>query len=200
MYLCQTCNIEKPQEEMQRSQGNRGLNFKSILCKNCKRLKVNAKKIEWSKNYYYPKHRAELIVKNNIRKNKYRDENREEYLEKSHNYYVRNKDQVLSRNTKWYRENKGAKNALTAKRRALKKEATPKWLSNFDKDYIRHLYIQARALTDLTGEVHEVDHIIPLQSELVCGFHSPINLQILTKTENRKKDNNIPSELICQIH
>lgn len=201
MYLCLICNTQKPQDQMIRAVGNRGVVFRSVKCKECKRLQKNESQRRWeSENKYYENHKEELIVKNNIRKNKYRQENREEYLEKSHQYYLDNKDQILANNKIHRNNNKGAKNALTAKRRATKKNATPKWLSQFDKQYIRHLYIQARALTDLTGEVHEVDHVVCLQSDLVCGLHVPWNLQILTKTENRKKDNKIPEDIACQIH
>ena len=34
---------------------------------------------------------------------------------------------------------------------------------------------------------HEVDHIIPLIHDLVCGLDVPDNVQILTKAENRRK-------------
>lgn len=34
---------------------------------------------------------------------------------------------------------------------------------------------------------HEVDHIIPLMHHKVCGLDVPANVQILTKTENRRK-------------
>ena len=198
MYLCLICNVEKP-KELTICTGK----LAYIRCKPCSTSILALKKKEWvrankhKQQEYYQKNKETLIIKNNIRKNKYRVENREDYLAQSHDYYIRNKEDVLRKNKIYRDNNKGAKNALTAKRRALKKNATPKWLSKFDMQYIRHLYIQARALTDLTGEVHEVDHIIPLQSDLVCGLHCPLNLQILTKTHNRKKDNHLLPEDSC---
>jgi 5-methylcytosine-specific restriction endonuclease McrA len=41
----------------------------------------------------------------------------------------------------------------------------------------------------VTGIQYEVDHIIPLNHELVCGLNIPENLQIITQEENRKKSN-----------
>lgn len=49
--------------------------------------------------------------------------------------------------------------------------------------------MQAARLTRRTGIVHEVDHIVPLQGENVCGLHVETNLRVITKAANREKSN-----------
>ena len=78
-------------------------------------------------------------------------------------------------------------NALTASRRARKKEAEPIWLTIDHKKQIQTFYHIATKLTTETGIPHEVDHIIPLQGKTVCGLHVPWNLQVITADENRQK-------------
>lgn len=102
-----------------------------------------------------------------------------------------NKDKSIESKRKWKRTNPDLVNMLTAERRALKKMAQPKWLTKFDKQYVRHIYRQAVELTRIYGEQYEVDHIVPLVNKNVCGLHVPWNLQILTRSENAQKSNKI---------
>lgn len=93
----------------------------------------------------------------------------------------------------WNTLNRGRRNFLTSKRRAAKINATPKWLTQEQKTKIADFYWMAKDLQAVTGEVYEVDHIIPLQGKNVCGLHVPWNLQILPADLNRKKSNVEPS-------
>ena len=62
--------------------------------------------------------------------------------------------------------------------------ATPIWA---DRNELLKFHKEAEALTIKLGEPYEVDHIIPLHHKLVCGLNVPANLQVITRTENRKK-------------
>lgn len=65
------------------------------------------------------------------------------------------------------------------KRRRLV-QATPKWAGLVA---IRGIYRAARAAG------LEVDHVVPLAGERVCGLHVQNNLQMLTRSENASKGN-----------
>jgi 5-methylcytosine-specific restriction endonuclease McrA len=69
--------------------------------------------------------------------------------------------------------------ATLAKRRAAKLLATPK----FGQDGIEDVYLEAHYFQ------MEVDHIIPLVSDKVCGLHVIANLQLLSKSANSAKRN-----------
>lgn len=53
-------------------------------------------------------------------------------------------------------------------------------------------YAEALRLTRETGIRHEVDHIYPLQSDVVCGLHCEANLRVITKFQNQSKKNRMP--------
>ncbi len=99
---------------------------------------------------------------------------------------------LISKRLKKYRENNKSKfSSYTAKRRASKLQATPKWLTVEDLRNIQELYEIAQAFKLYTGQDYHIDHIIPLQGETVCGLHVPWNLQILEASENIRKSNKL---------
>lgn len=73
--------------------------------------------------------------------------------------------------------------AKTAKYRAAKIGATPKWANQKE---ISKIY------KDCPKGYH-VDHIIPLKGDKVCGLHISENLQYLSEEENLKKSNKWPA-------
>jgi len=77
--------------------------------------------------------------------------------------------------------------AKSAKRRALKRKQSPK-LNDTEQQQVVEIYKRCQELTESTGILHHVDHIIPISKH---GEHHPNNLQILTAEQNIKKGNRI---------
>lgn len=104
-------------------------------------------------------------------------------------YYQANKESVKAkvREGCWGKKNPGKKNANTAKRRATKANATPSWA---DLKTIQSYYEMARLLEYFTfGQKYHVDHVIPLQHDLVCGLHTVDNITIRRAEDNLSKGN-----------
>ena len=79
----------------------------------------------------------------------------------------------------WAAANRAKINATNAKRRAAKRSAIPVWA---DHEKIANIYRNR-------PEGHDVDHIVPLISDIVCGLHCEANLQYLPSKENVSKHN-----------
>jgi hypothetical protein len=87
---------------------------------------------------------------------------------------------------KYREEHRGIANARSSRIRATKINATPPY-ANLEK--IKIIYRTAQILSKMTGTKYHVDHIIPLNSKLVCGLHVENNLQIITEERNLRKSN-----------
>lgn len=126
---------------------------------------------------------------------------REQRRKYNKEYFLRNREKCLEATRRWDQKNKeyrlqyrrekfkdpayrGRHNEAWMRRRAMKIQATPKWLTEGHKKQLQQFYENCP-----TG--FEVDHIIPLQGKDVRGLHVPWNLQYLPKSENRRKGNKI---------
>jgi hypothetical protein len=101
---------------------------------------------------------------------------------------IANREKHRAQTKKYADQNLFQTNARMAKRRASRRNQMPYWA---DSDRIKEIYKAAKKLTLDTGIPHEVDHIIPLQGELVSGLHVHYNLQILPRDQNRSKGNKL---------
>lgn len=79
--------------------------------------------------------------------------------------------------------------ANLAKRRAAKLQRTPAWLSEDDLWMIEQAYEIAALRAKMTKIEWHVDHVLPLQGELVSGLHVPTNLQVIPWFQNLSKAN-----------
>ena len=125
---------------------------------------------------------AEWRLANSEKVNKifaeYRERNRSKVLLRTKNWQTRNKEHLIA-----YRKINKAKILAKANMYyATKLNATPRWA---DKDLIKDIYMEAQY-----HQMH-VDHIIPLNSKVVCGLHWEGNLQLLSPQENTRKSNRI---------
>ena len=100
--------------------------------------------------------------------------------------YLKHREKRIAKSRRWNVENKEKFAAREAARRAAQGRATPAWA---DCGAIEALYMLASELTTNTGVLHHVDHIVPLQSDLVNGLHVESNLRVLTAFENMSKSN-----------
>ncbi len=116
--------------------------------------------------------------------------------EKVKQYRQKAIEQRRAYNRQWIKENKDKARIACAKRKAYKLRAIPAWANN---EKIKEIYNLASKKTKQTKIKYEVDHVYPLQSDWLCGFHVENNLQIITSCENKSKSNkNWPGQLDCQ--
>lgn len=85
--------------------------------------------------------------------------------------------------------------AKVQRRNATKLRAVPKWANH---DAIARHYENARHLSEVTGHVHHVDHIVPLRGENVCGLHVENNLRVIPHFLNTKKGNKLEGAVAWQ--
>lgn len=98
-----------------------------------------------------------------------------------------NTSEHIKEQRKQYRKDNLANHAANiAKRRAKKLLASPIWS---ETEAIRQLYIECEQISISTNTHREVDHIVPLQSDIVSGLHVLANLRIITSVENNSKGN-----------
>lgn len=200
---CNTCCVEKPLIEF--GPHNTAADGYNPKCKSCvseynrEYRRRNRKKFHTAQLKYRETHRkqarqrtAQWVVDNPERKRendkRYYEQNRERELAKSKKRHKKNRKANCERSKQWRLDNPNRVAAQTAARRAVKKQAIPVWA---DTKQIETFYAEAKRLTEETGVSHQVDHIVPLNNDMVCGLHCEDNLRIITAEENNTKKNKL---------
>jgi hypothetical protein len=179
---CSSCKLEKSRSEFNKNRNSKdGL---QVRCQNC-----------CLENYI--ERRSSIRECNKI----YRNTHKDALSEIGKLYYLNNASDINARHREQYECNKTAASARNrayhkanpwkviarkAKRRSAKLQATPAWS---ETELIAELYLEANTRSKTEGITYHVDHIVPLQSNLVCGLHCLANLQIITANENHRKNN-----------
>lgn len=165
MRECKKCGVSKLLEDFKPNKNcKNGFEYTCLVCSRLGQKRWEEKNQE--------RHQANQL--------RWRTQNQDRYKAAKHSWYLKNKETVCEQAKQFAKDNPDWKTSATAKRRAQKKQAIPKW-ANLKE--IRKIYKKAKELNLV------VDHIIPLQSKLVCGLHVEHNLQLLTASENSIKHN-----------
>lgn len=173
MKHCACCGVSKPHHAFSKRVASRdGLQSK---CKECS--KTGSKEWYQQNNVH---HKSATL--------QYHYNNREQHLQQMREYHRDNPNYVVLASRRYRKQHPGKVNARSAIYRAAKLNQTPAWSNLLE---VERIYEMARLLSDKTSIQHEVDHVLPLQSPHVCGFHVENNLQIITKTENARKGNKL---------
>ena len=179
---CTQCPEEKSLEDFHRDK--RMKDGHASACKVCVKKyqttnkdKIRSKSKEWyQKNIEQQQQRSKEWYHNNISRG----------CETARRSYHSRRSECLEYMKQWRRDHPDQVGEYNAKRRAAYIAAIPNWC---EREMISELYIECRRISDSTGIIHHVDHIIPLQHSLVCGLHCFHNLQIITGKENQSKNN-----------
>ncbi len=137
---------------------------------------------------YRAKNREKLNEKARARTAANPEKTRETTRKSMKKAYAKDPEKYKARSTAWRKQAYAERPELFAawrEKRRVRKMA-PAWADDF---MILEMYDLARRRTESTGIVWEVDHIVPLQSRLVCGLHIEHNLRVVPRKVNREKGN-----------
>jgi hypothetical protein len=177
--VCRVCLQEKTPDDFHVRKESGRLR---TTCKQC----WAAKGAEWSANNI--ERRRAIALKWAKANYDYIRAKKAEYREKDplrmRKWAIENPEKMQACRDRWYHENKDRKAEHAASRRARLRNAIPAWANRF---FIAEAYHLARLRTRLTGQVWEVDHIVPLSGKTVCGLHVESNLRVVPQGLNRTK-------------
>lgn len=189
---CTKCKTEKPLTDFYKDSA--APDGKRFHCKGCQKIFANRWKVS---NPDYAATKAREFKANNPAYFKdWYDSNLSDIKVKSAAWKDANRGRMKETNAALYKRHPERYYIARANRRASELGAMPKWANTF---YIGEIYKLAKLRTQKLGMKFEVDHIVPLQSPLVCGLHVESNLQIISQRQNRTKHNfywpDMPSEV-----
>ena len=169
MKCCTKCGVEKPLDDFPaRRIAQDGRGYKCRLCAAGEARAWRAANREAHRAY----------------SKRWKRDNKEHAKRKALEWSAKNKDRRAKACREWNGRNQDKRAAAVARRRA--KLVTPAWA---DRTAIAGFYRAAKIMEAETGVKHHVDHIVPLNSPLVCGLHVEHNLKVIPARENVLKRN-----------
>lgn len=103
-------------------------------------------------------------------------------------YRLKYRTSLAAKKLAWSRANSAVHRAIRERHRASKRQAIPAWINHA---LVSEVYREcARKNAARAGGITwNVDHIVPLQSKLVCGLHTHDNLRVIPARLNSGKRN-----------
>lgn len=190
MKTCTKCGEAKPLELFAKSKAHKGGTRPN--CKSCdaayyaanraEKLEAVRKYREVSKEAINSARRLKKAV---VRQRKL------EAKQADHDSHVRiyRKKQCARRSNDYRLRNMSYYAEAASKRRAVARQADPLWAN---AALIQLLYETRQYLTEQTGELWHIDHVVPLQGRNVCGLHVHFNLRVVPAKVNLAKGNKFP--------
>lgn len=188
-----------PERISHRSKEYRARNSEKLAIAAKNRYMRNREVVRGRNKVYYKKHREYIRAKSR----QYYWTHRSEILAKQRRTRCACQERILRRKHTyklWVIRNKAKVAAQKAEYHAAKIQATPPWLDDNHRACILAIYEHRDAQTKLTGQIHHVDHIIPLVAKrmfegkyqhVACGLHVPWNLQVVPAVYNLAKNCNL---------
>jgi hypothetical protein len=174
MKICIYCNIQKSYDFF--SFHNKSKDGRQDKCKECVK--------KYMKDRYAKTKHIQLE-----KQKEYHLKNKDKRNLSCIEYKEKNKEKCNELVKQWKQKNPHKVTSLNALRRATKRQATPKWLTDIDLWMLDEAYELAKLRKSKTKVDWHVDHIVPLVSNIVCGFHVPWNIQVIEARQNLVKHN-----------
>lgn len=194
MKICKSCCSEKGLECFNKAPRNKdGLHS---YCKGCMKARYSGRDRSAYKKDYDQQNRERI---REYRKS-YREKNRGDLWEdrnKAASYAIKrgwakaNPEKVREISANYRRKNKHRAAEYASQRRFVARQAEPAWLTDEDKVRMQQFWQLRELKSFVTGVDYEVDHVVPLNGQTVCGLHVPWNLRLIPKSENRSKSNRV---------
>jgi hypothetical protein len=173
MKTCSKCDEVKPLSDFYITRGKH-----ISWCKCC------SSKIAKALNQKFNEQRT-------AKKREHYHQNIETIKEQKRINYSANKEKILAKNRKWANNNTHLLVARNIARRKKLQQHTLPCLTPMDLLCMKSIYQVAAMRNRESDHKWEVDHIIPIAGDSVCGLHVPWNLRVVTMQENRSKSNKL---------
>ena len=179
--VCRTCGVSKPFDSFTKHKRHKDGHV--LDCKPCL--------AEKARQYRQENLEAVRKYEREYKKRTYEKRGETEYKRKR---YWSDPDLHRAKSRMYYNSNPEPYLRSARVRGKRIKAATPSWLTSTQEEAIMGMYALRDRLSEVFSTEYEVDHIIPLKGEYVCGLHVPWNLQILEKSLNRAKSNKLKEQ------